>query len=52
MALPPMAATAAYLQNAISMQTLHTVPGGLVCATTNDFAKMNSSGLASSGLKG
>lgn len=52
MALPPMSATAAYLPNAISMQTLCTVPTGLVCAATNDFAKMNGSGLASSGPKG
>lgn len=52
MALPPMAATAAYLQKAISMHTLHTVPRGLVWAATNEFAKTNGSGLASSAPKG
>lgn len=52
MALPAMAAAAAYLRNAISMQPLRPVPRGLLCAATNDFAKMNGSGLASSGPKG
>ena len=41
MAFLPVAATAAYLRNAINVQTLRIVPGGLVCAATNDFAKTN-----------